>query len=369
MKVLVVNGSPRGPRGNTDRIVQPFLEGAREAGATTEVVYLRDKEIKHCQGCFTCWTKTPGVCIHNDDMPVLLEKLRDSDVLVFATPLYIYTVTGLMKGFMDRMLPLAQPYIVQRGEHFTHPPRYAQDHPTKFVLISNCGFPERHHFSGLQETFRRYAGGDGLAGMICCAGGELLRHPAMREGLTWYLDAAREAGREVVAEGYITPETQAVLDRPLVEDPADYARMANAYWDSVGVERVGDIDPVPADQDAVSGTPLPPPQGQDTMRDIVAGMAMTFNPEVAGDMEAVIQFDVTGEDAQEAYYLQIADGDCLAYAGQHPDPMLTIHTPADVWIAVSRGELNGQAAFMAQKYTVTGDFGLLMKLHRLFSGR
>jgi multimeric flavodoxin WrbA len=118
MKILAINGSPRGRRSNTDRILQPFLEGAREAGAETETVYLKDLKINHCLGCFTCWTKTPGVCVHKDDMAALFPKVRQADVVVYATPLYVFTVSGLMKDFMDRLLPLADPHIVQRGAHY-----------------------------------------------------------------------------------------------------------------------------------------------------------------------------------------------------------------------------------------------------------
>jgi hypothetical protein len=139
------------------------------------------------------------------------------------------------------MIPLAQPYILQRGDHLIHPPRHPNAWPKKLVLISNCGFPERHHFSGLEETFRRFSDSpdDELAGMICCAAGELLRQEALQDQTAWYLEAAREAGREVVEQGHISPETQAVLDRPLIEDPAVYANMANAHWRSLGIEMIG----------------------------------------------------------------------------------------------------------------------------------
>lgn len=185
------NGSPRGSAGNTDRILQPFLEGAREAGAETETVYLKDKKIDYCVGCFTCWTKTPGVCIHKDDMPELLEKMRPADVLVYASPLYVYTVTAQMKAFLDRTIPLLSPYIVKRGDQFIHPRRYEDEWPKKTVLISNCGFPEKHHFSALEEMFRRFSDGPDtdLAATILCAGGELLRQPPLQESVQWYIDA------------------------------------------------------------------------------------------------------------------------------------------------------------------------------------
>lgn len=369
MKILAVNGSPRGAKGNTERILQPFLEGAQGAGAETEVVYLKDKEIEHCRGCFTCWTKTPGVCIHKDDMPALLEKLREADVIAFATPLYIYTVSGMMKDFMDRMLPLAQPYILRRGDHFTHPPRYPDGRAEKFLLISNAGFPERHHFSGLEETFRRLAAAPDteLLGMICCAGGELLKQEALQDQVVWYLEAAREAGREVVEQGRISTETQTVLDRPLIEDPAVYADMANAWWESLGVEKIGFDDTAAQPPDVIAhGTPLPPPRSRDTMRDLIAGMAMVFDPQAAGDLEAVIQFKVTGDDAGD-YHLDIAPGQCKAYAGKHPHPTLTVNTPSDVWMAISRSEMDGAAAMMTGKYSVKGDLGLLMRFDKLFS--
>lgn len=223
--------------GNTDRILQQFLDGARSTGASTETVYLKDKRINHCTGCFTCWTKTPGVCVHRDDMPDLLEKVRRADVMVYATPLYVYTVSGLMKDFMDRIIPLVKPHIIKRGEHYGHPRRYDGGWPRKVVLISNCGFPERHHFNGLVETFRLFTAGPDteLAGVILCSGGELLKVTDLEE-VTRYLEASLRAGREFAEGGRITPETQAVLDRDL-SDPEIYSRMANSYWDRVIVGR------------------------------------------------------------------------------------------------------------------------------------
>ena len=102
MKILAINGSPRGKKSNTDRILQPFLAGAREAGAETETVYLKEHKINYCLGCFNCWTVTPGVCVQKDDMAALLEKIRGVDMLIYASPLYIFNVTAQMKTFLDR---------------------------------------------------------------------------------------------------------------------------------------------------------------------------------------------------------------------------------------------------------------------------
>ena len=101
------------------------------------------------------------------------------------------------------------------------------------------------------------------------------------------------------------------------------------------------------------------------MRDLVAGMAYSLDPKAAGDLQAVIQFDVTDE-PPEHYYLDIAEGKCTAYEGEHADPRMTIHTPSEVWMAISRGEMAGAAALMTGKYRVEGDLGLLMRLGKLF---
>ena len=69
MNVIAVNSSPRGGgRSKTELMLNHLVEGMRAAGAEVDTVNLREKKIKNCIGCFTCWTKTPGQCIHKDDM-------------------------------------------------------------------------------------------------------------------------------------------------------------------------------------------------------------------------------------------------------------------------------------------------------------
>jgi multimeric flavodoxin WrbA/putative sterol carrier protein len=364
MRVLAVNGSPRGAAGNTDVLVQAFLSGAREAGAETDTIYLNDKTIHHCLGCFSCWVKTPGVCVHDDDMPDLLPRLREADTFVIASPLYGNMVTGLMKNFMDRTLPLSHPAIEKQGDQYLHPPRYG-DGVYRTVLITNAGFPQTHHFEGLKKTLEISTSGPRaeLAGMICCAGGPMLTAPGMKSAVQWYLDAAVQAGREVVQRGRIAEETQAILDRPLIEDPGKYADIVNAYWRRSGVEM-----PEAAAQNApLPGEPLEPTDGVRTVRDLVSRLPQAFSPEAAGDLRAAIQFDIADEEPG-AYHLVIEDGSCSAYQGMHPSPRMTIHAPADVWLKVCSGELDGAAAFMSGRFRVSGDAALLMQFRGLFAG-
>ncbi|GAA0076971.1 flavodoxin family protein [Clostridium sp. CTA-5] len=229
MKVLAINGSPRGEKGNTQVLLKFFLNGCEEAGAETEIVYLKDKNIKHCNGCFTCWTKTPGKCIHKDDMEELLNKILKADIIVYATPLYYYTVTGLMKDFMDRMLPLNNKEIVKVDEGYSHPRRFKKETPVKTVLISNSGFPGSYNFSGLLETFKVLTKGN-LAGTILCSQGGVLNSVNTNDILSKmyspFFAALKSAGKEVINDGYIRSETQEILDKNII-DPDAYVKAAN----------------------------------------------------------------------------------------------------------------------------------------------
>ncbi len=99
--------------------------------------------------------------------------------------------------------------------------------------------------------------------------------------------------------------------------------------------------------------------------DIIAGMPTVFDAEVAGDLTADIQFDVSGKEPG-SYYLHIEAGTCSFHEGEADSPSLTIHTPSEVWLSISRGEIDGQAALMQGKYTVDGDFNLLLKFNKMF---
>ena len=107
MKVLGVCGSPR--RGNTEWMLRTLLRGASEGGAETELILLREKNIKGCDGCLSCESGgkyRQGLCQIQDDMPGIYTKLLESDVLVFGTPVYFEMLSGLLKNFMDRTCPI-----------------------------------------------------------------------------------------------------------------------------------------------------------------------------------------------------------------------------------------------------------------------
>jgi len=105
-RVLGVIGSPR-RKGNTHILVSRILEGAREAGAAVEELFLPDLKIRECDGCHAC--REGKECSKKDDMNDIYPRIIESDVIVFGTPVYWYGPTALIKAFLDRFVYFERP--------------------------------------------------------------------------------------------------------------------------------------------------------------------------------------------------------------------------------------------------------------------
>lgn len=99
-KVLVISTSLRA-RSNSRAMAEAFAAGAREAGNEVEVLSLRDKNLAFCRGCLAC--QKIGRCVIDDDANPIAEKMKNADVIAFATPIYYYEMSGQMKTLLDRV--------------------------------------------------------------------------------------------------------------------------------------------------------------------------------------------------------------------------------------------------------------------------
>ena len=102
-KVLFISSSLRA-RSNSEILAKEAEKGAKAAGFETEFLTLKDKDIQFCKGCLTCM-KTEK-CIIKDDVAGIIEKVRNADILVFATPIYYWGLSGQLKTLLDRMEPI-----------------------------------------------------------------------------------------------------------------------------------------------------------------------------------------------------------------------------------------------------------------------
>jgi multimeric flavodoxin WrbA len=141
IKVLGISGSPH-RHGNTEMLLDSFLEGARASGATVERVVLKDLDYSPCRGCNACH-KT-GDCIVKDDAVILYEKILASDCLAVASPIYTMGITAELKGFIDRQQYLWARKFILKTLYFTND--HLRRH--KGIFISTAGLGWENVFDG-----------------------------------------------------------------------------------------------------------------------------------------------------------------------------------------------------------------------------
>ena len=107
MKITILNGSPR--KENTAAMAEAFAEGAREAGHEVEILQVGKMKINGCLGCEYCHTKGEGKCVQKDDMDKVIPAYMDSDMLVFATPIYYFDMTAQLAAAIQRVYCIGKP--------------------------------------------------------------------------------------------------------------------------------------------------------------------------------------------------------------------------------------------------------------------
>lgn len=218
MKAVALNSSPKMQAGNTALILDPFLEGMREAGAEVDLFYTRRLKVNPCLGCLYCWLHEPGVCGLRDDMDILEPKLRAAELLVLATPLYMDGMTGSLKNILDRMASRAEPLFEMRDGRCRHPVR-GWIRTKAIALVSSCGLWEMENFDPLLAHLRAVCENFGVAfaGALLRPHGEAMRLlQEAGEAPGGILEAAREAGRQFGRGETIRREVQAAVSRELL---------------------------------------------------------------------------------------------------------------------------------------------------------
>lgn len=339
MKILVINGSPKGGRSNTYRLTAAFLAGMQqETEIELREVTASRMDIKPCLGCFSCWSKTPGQCCIRDDMPTVIEELLWADVIIWSFPLYYFSVPGPLKNLMDRQLPMTLPFMTADSESGGHPSRYDMSEK-RHVVISTCGFyTAKGNYDGVTAIFDHLCGKGNYAS-IFCGQGELFRVKELHERTDAYLAAVSQAGREF-AGGGISRETGEILQQLLYPREV-FEAMADASW---GVEKTGEA----SDETLV----------------FTRQMAALYNPKSYTGKETVLEMYYT--DVDKRYQIHMDGNGSRVVTEGFKDYTTRIETPYTVWKAIASGEMSGQDAMMQQKYRVKGDFDLMLHWDRYF---
>ena len=227
MHIVAFNSSPRdSDTSKTDRILRKFLEGAQRAGATSEIIPLREYKIKFCLGDLSCWFKNPGVCVQQDDMAELLPKYGQAEMVVLATPIYFYTMNACLKNFLDRTVPIYDPsQELAEGEPIMAT-RYGR--MPRLVTLSVAGGWLPDTFEPLSLTFNKCYGPH-IVGEIYRNASEFLDLPQFQPLALEIYQAAVQAGEEVVKLGQVQPATLATLTQELAP-PETMKQLEKEFW-------------------------------------------------------------------------------------------------------------------------------------------
>jgi len=166
--VYIVNSTFR-KNGNSEILAREFLRGAEEAGNKATLLNLRDLEMKFCVGCLAC--QKTGRCWQKDGVNAILPAVSATDVVVFATPIYYYSVSGQLKTLLDRMNAL---YIT--NNHFK-----------EVYLLASCADTDENAVRGAESD---------IAGWVSCFDGVIYKGCAVAVGTDAPGDAAGSKAAE-----------------------------------------------------------------------------------------------------------------------------------------------------------------------------
>jgi hypothetical protein len=203
-------------KGNTALVLAPFLDGLKQAGATVELFYSKKLKVKPCSGELSCWHKTPGRCYIQDDMQKLYPKLRQADILVLATPVYL-PLPGEMQNIMNRLVPLIEP-ILEFKDNRTRAKIHKEVNIRKIALVSVCGWWELGNFETLLRIVEEVA-----KDVDCEFTGAVLRPHAYlmkrnSEKTKEVNDALKQCGFELIKNGIIKDNLVKIISQPLISE-------------------------------------------------------------------------------------------------------------------------------------------------------
>ena len=371
-RVVAVNGSPHEGFGNTSQMLAMLGENLSREGLELEEIFLSQYQIGFCTGCATCLES--GSCWVRDDYNSVVRTVLEADAVILASPVYIFNVTAQMKTFLDRSLG------------YGHRPR--GDWKPGLALSVSAGHGETWAADYLGQVLRLFGAFPvGKFTAIAVGPGEFLGKEAVEARAA---DLARDLAR-AVKEGRRYPPTDQDLRYwhfmgNLIQENREFMVADYDHWQELGLFKsfetyvgqtrsepaMGEI-PAPArgpHQPEAPETPATPGTGSKpgepgTARELLEMMPGALNPAEARGLTAIYQFDVSGSENFSAH-LVIADGQATFHEGPADHPNLIIRTPADVWLAIARKELDGSTAYLSGQFRIKGDLGLLIKMKTLF---
>jgi putative NADPH-quinone reductase len=231
MKILGINASHRGDKGHTHFLINKLFQGAAAAGAECETIVLAKLKINRCLGCGQCHIDDHRLqCVHNDkdDVRAVFQKMAGADILIYATPVYVFGMSGLLKTFIDRMNATGNTLdlrISEKGLMFHHIDYAICSKP--FVVLVCCDNLETETPKNVLSYFRTFSRfmDAPQVGVLVRNGGRLSGHgsdPSRQQRFPKIFKvyaAYEQAGRELAREGRIRYGTQRRANQEIIPVP------------------------------------------------------------------------------------------------------------------------------------------------------
>ncbi|MBR4241450.1 MAG: flavodoxin family protein, partial [Eubacterium sp.] len=210
---------------DTMRITRAFLDGLNEESENEiTLINVIDKHIEYCSGCFSCM-RNGGNCIHSDDMKSILEKILESDLLIFSFPLYCYGMPAPLKALLDRTLPLSSMAMQKVGDRYEHIGQADYSH-LRYIMICGCGFPNsKHNFEPAILQFKNSFPNNHT--IITIPESPMFNAPEAEIVTKPRLEIIKKAGRQYAKTGNVDDALMAEICSPMI-DENEYAKIVNS---------------------------------------------------------------------------------------------------------------------------------------------
>ncbi|WP_312648973.1 flavodoxin family protein [Aminipila sp.] len=229
MKILAINSSFRGAKGFSHFLITKIFEGAKQQGAECEVINLSEFKMNHCIDCQTCQQPEHYLkCVFDDkdDITMIFNKMREADIIIYSTPVYVFEMSSLLKTLFERnysTAKIAEFNLTKSGLFFHHVDKNICQKP--FVTLVVCDNLENETPKNIISFFKTYAKfmDAEIAGMLVRKSAGMFGFNCKEENknpvvLSVY-DSYIQAGRELAISGKISKQTQKKTNQPMIRIP------------------------------------------------------------------------------------------------------------------------------------------------------
>ena len=334
-----------------------FIRGVAQTGTSFHVFDLTDADIHPCKGCYHCWCTQPGVCIQKDGMQQAVDLFMKAEGVVFATPLYAYNISGYLKCFLERTLPLLSPGVTYTTSGIDrNKKRYPEQGPRDMAAIVTGGLGSLTHADGAVQSLRHYAEGFDMTfqGALVRNESYLLQFVDTKPKTIKAVELAYEhAGRMFAADGKIDPEIIATVATPLACDQEHFQLYSNVYW-----EHAEKIYGRGGTRDEIMECT------RNDIRILMHEMVINSDPVATSGIKAVLLFSFP--DTGLSYRISINNGSVTIEPPGGEKNDLTITCSSEIWAGIIHQRINPLKACADGEILLSGEKDLFRKMGRFF---